>query len=162
MIRLRPYQRADLETLYRIDQVCFAAGIAYSKAELRYYVQHPKSSTVVAETESGTVAGFCTGRLHLLEGRPFGHIITIDVLPDIRGQGVGRLLLSAVEKHFQAKSVELIRLEVAVDNEQAKSFYQAMGYAQIGMIPGYYGGKLDALVMQKQLTGDGSQQLLRS
>jgi len=162
VIHSRPYQRADLETLYRIDQVCFAAGIAYSKTELRYYVQHPKSFTVVAETEAGMISGFCTGRLHIRENKHFGHIITIDVLPDMRGQGVGRLLLSAVEKHFQAKAVESIRLEVAVDNEQAKSFYQAMGYAQIGTIPGYYAGKLDALVMHKQLIGDGSQQPQRS
>ena len=32
--------------------------------------------------------------------------------------------------------------------------YQAMGYARIGMIPGYYAGRLDALVMEKQLTAD--------
>ena len=35
-IQLRPFQRADLDTLYKIDQVCFVPGIAYSKAELRY------------------------------------------------------------------------------------------------------------------------------
>ena len=154
MTHLRPYQRADLEVLYRIDQVCFSPGIAYSKAELRYYLQHPKSFTVVAETDARKIAGFCTGRLHLRDSRPFGHIITIDVLPDMRGQGVGRSLLRAVEEHFQSKAVESIRLEVAVDNLQAQAFYQAMGYEQIGMIPGYYAGQLDALVMEKQLTED--------
>jgi [ribosomal protein S18]-alanine N-acetyltransferase len=152
VIQLRPFQRADIETLYRIDHICFAPGIAYSKAELRYYLQHPRSLTVVAETETKAIAGFCTGRLHSREGALFGHIITIDVLPDARRQGVGRMLLWAVEEHFLAKAAHSIRLEVAIDNLQAQTFYQAMGYARIGMIPGYYAGRLDALVMQKELT----------
>ncbi len=75
-------------------------------------------------------------------------------LPDARRQGVGRRLLRAVEEHFRAKAVISIRLEVAVDNLQAQTFYQAMGYERIGMIPGYYAGRLDALVMEKQLTAD--------
>lgn len=152
MIHLRPFQRADLDILYRIDQVCFPPGIAYSKAELRYYIQHPKSLTVVAEDETKSIAGFCTGRTHLREGGLFGHIITIDVLPLARRRGLGRKLLLAVEEHFRSKAVISIRLEVAVDNEHAQIFYRAMGYERIGMIPGYYGGRLDALVLQKQLT----------
>jgi [ribosomal protein S18]-alanine N-acetyltransferase len=152
VIQLRPYRRADLETLYKIDQVCFTPGIAYSKAELRYYLQHPKSFTLVAESNPQAIAGFCTGQLHLREGRHFGHIITIDVLPVARRQGVGRMLLHAIENHFQAKAVESIRLEVAVDNLRAQTFYEAMGYAQIGKIPNYYAAQLDALIMEKQLT----------
>lgn len=154
VIQLRPFHRADIETLYRIDQTCFVPGIAYSRAELRYYLLHPKSFTVIAETGAKTIVGFCTGRLHVREGRQFGHIITIDVLPEVRRQGVGRMLLQAVEKDFAAKVVNSIRLEVAVDNLHAQTFYQAMGYEQIGMIPGYYAGRLDALVMEKQLTAD--------
>jgi len=162
VIQLRPFERADLETLHKIDQVCFAPEIAYSKAELRYYLQHAKSFTVIAETEAKTIAGFCTGRLHLREGRPYGHIITIDVVPEMRKQGVGRLLLCAVEERFRANAAESIELEVAVGNLRAQKFYQAMGYAQIGSIPGYYAGLLDALVMQKQFTADGSRQKQRS
>jgi [ribosomal protein S18]-alanine N-acetyltransferase len=153
-MQLRPFHRVDMETLYRIDQACFAPGIAYSRAELRYYLLHPKSFTVVAGSEAKAIAGFCTGRLYVREGKLFGHIITIDVLPDARRQGVGRRLLRTVEEDFRAKAVISIQLEVAVDNQHARTFYQAMGYARMGMIPGYYAGRLDALVMEKQLTVD--------
>jgi [ribosomal protein S18]-alanine N-acetyltransferase len=152
VIRLRPFHRDDIETLYRIDHVCFARGIAYSKAELRYFLQYPKSFTVIAETEAREVAGFCTGQLYLREGALVGHIITIDVLPDARRQGTGRLLLQAVEEHFRAKAVSFIQLEVAVDNLHAQAFYRRMGYAHIGTIRGYYAGRLDALLMEKQLS----------
>lgn len=157
---LRPFRRADLEKLYQIDQVCFSPGIAYSKAELRYYLQHPKSFTVIAENaadqETGdpNIVGFCTTQRHLHEGSHFGHLITIDVLPEARRQGTGRLLLMAVEEHLRASAVQWIRLEVAVDNAQAQCFYLSMGYETIGRIPNYYLGRLDALVMQKHFTGD--------
>jgi ribosomal protein S18 acetylase RimI-like enzyme len=154
VIHLRPFRNADFEALYRIDNLCFTPGIAYSKAELGYYLKHPKSFTVVAETPARTIAGFCTGQTQMQEGQPVGHIITIDVLPDWRRQEVGRSLLRSVEERFRAKSANSVRLEVAVDNLQAQAFYRAMGYAQVGVIPGYYGGQLDALVMQKELTGD--------
>jgi len=109
---------------------------------------------VVAETAEETIAGFCTGQVQMREGKPFGHIITIDVLPQWRRQELGRSLLRSVENGFQARSAELVRLEVAVDNLEALGFYRAMGYVGIGKIRGYYGGKLDAFVMEKDLTGD--------
>lgn len=154
MIRLRSFRRADLETLYQIDQVCFTPGIAYSKAELRYYLQHAKSFTVVAEAENQAIVGFCTGQLSLQEGAAFGHVITIDVLPEARRQKAGRLLLTSLEEHFRAKAVKSVRLEVAIDNLQAQAFYHVMGYETTGRTPGYYLGQIDALLMEKQLTSD--------
>jgi ribosomal-protein-alanine N-acetyltransferase len=111
-------------------------------------------ATAVAESNDPSIAGFCTGQLYLHEGVRLGHIITIDVLPESQRQGTGQLLLMAVEEHFRANDVKSIRLEVAVDNPQAQSFYHAMSYETIGRIPGYYLGRLDALMMQKELTGD--------
>ncbi|HYK36044.1 N-acetyltransferase [Alloacidobacterium sp.] len=153
-MRLRPFARADINTLYRIDQICFTPGIAYSEAELGYYLQYPKSITLVAETQTRSIAGFCIGQVYAREGKTIGHIITIDVLPDARRQGTGRLLLCAIEEHFRTKKVGLIRLEVAIDNLHAQAFYRAMGYARIGTIPNYYAGRLDALVMHKALMAD--------
>ena len=34
-----------------------------------------------------------------------------------------------------------------MDNEAALSFYKLLGFKETGRIPGYYMGKLDALVM---------------
>ncbi|WP_158748462.1 N-acetyltransferase [Acidobacterium sp. S8] len=153
MIKLRTFQSTDLETLYRIDQVCFPLGIAYSKSELRYYLWHPKAFTAVAEGPEG-IAGFCTGQSYLKDGTRAGHIITIDVLPEARRQGTGRLLFCAVEEHFRKEAVDSIHLEVATDNEAAQKFYSAMGYERIGRIPGYYNGKLDAVVMEKLFSGE--------
>ena len=152
VIHLRPFRNPDFVELHRIDNICFTPGIAYSKAELRYYLHHPKSFTLVAEAPEQAIAGFCTGQIQLREGKPFGHIITIDVLPEWRRREVGRALLRSLEEGFRERSAELVRLEVAVDNLQAQGFYRVMGYVVIGKIRGYYRGQLDAFVMEKNLT----------
>jgi len=148
VIALRVFHPSDLGTLHEIDQICFPAGIAYSKSELRYYLQHPKSLAVVAE-EDGAISGFCIGQSYLLEGKPVGHIITIDVLPAARRQGIGKQLFSDIEKRLQQAGALFIQLEVAIDNLSAQAFYDDMGFERIGRIPGYYNGKVDALVMEK-------------
>lgn len=154
MIALRSFRTTDLGTLHEIDQICFPAGIAYSKSELRYYLQHPKSLTVVAE-EDGIISGFCIGQSYLLEGKVMGHIITIDVLPAARRLGIGRQLFSDIEKRLRQAGAVFMRLEVAVDNLSAQAFYGHMGFERIGRIPGYYNGKVDALVMEKSFISAG-------
>jgi [ribosomal protein S18]-alanine N-acetyltransferase len=150
-MHLRSFQKTDLDQLFAIDQVCFVEGIAYSKAELRYFLSHPTAFAIVAEDERLGIAGFCIAQHELQRGRPVGHIITIDVLPAARRRGIGRALMHSMDEHFRSTSVEKVRLEVAVDNLEAQAFYQGFGFEVIGHIPGYYLGSLDALVMEKQL-----------
>src|SRR5579864_4135890 len=47
---LRDFQNADFDTLWSMDQLCFAAGIAYSRQELSLYIRDPRSFTLVAES----------------------------------------------------------------------------------------------------------------
>ena len=46
---LREFRRDDFESLWRIDQQCFAPGIAYSRLELAAYIRLRGSFTLVAE-----------------------------------------------------------------------------------------------------------------
>ena len=151
MICLRPFRQADVSTLYEIDHVCFATGIAYSKTELRYYLQHPSAFTVIAEDRHRGIVGFCIAQFDKYAGRWIGHIITIDVIPASRRTGVGHMLMAAMDTCFHAKSVNTVELEVAVDNLSAQAFYAHFGFTIIGRIPDYYPGHLDAFVMQKRL-----------
>ena len=58
MIRLRSFQMRDLAGLHRLDQVCFPRGIAYSRAELQYFLTHPNCSCWIAEQPEDKLAGF--------------------------------------------------------------------------------------------------------
>ncbi len=149
---IRPAAREDLDALFALDQTCFRPGIAYSKTELRYFLFHPRSISVVAE-DGGSIAGFAIVEFLLEEGRRIGHVITIDVPAALRRTGVGRLLMDALLDSCRESEAAAVRLEVAVDNEAAIAFYQRLGFTQMGRMRGYYMGKLDALTMRLALQG---------
>jgi len=144
---IRDYQPGDFETLWRMDQECFPAGIAYSKQELRAYTRNRGSFTLVAvEEESGKMQGFIVAH-----SGPVGHVITIDVATEARRSGVGSLLLENAERRLEAAGSRAVGLETAVDNVTALSFYKKHGYNVIRTLPRYYSNGVDALVMRKQL-----------
>ena len=152
MIHLRGVERSDLDALFTLDQQCFRPGIAYSRADLRYYLVHPRSLCVVAEDDSTkAVLGFIIAESYLEHARRIGHIITIDVAPSERRKGLGSRLMSAMLDRLTSAGTASLRLEVAVDNIDAQVFYRRLGFSQTGRIRGFYLGRLDALVMERGL-----------
>ncbi len=149
---LRPCANTDLDELYRLDQICFQPGIAYPRSELRYYLQHPRFFSLAAVDESeGKIYGFAVAKCGPRAGLLTGHLITIDVDPEMRHRGAGTLLLQGIERELRRRGAAAVRLEVAVDNEGAQAFYRRAGYTQTGLLRGYYLGTLDALVMEKAI-----------
>ena len=149
---IRDFKPEDFEPLWRLDQECFPPGIAYSRQELKVYVRHRGSFTLIAEDDTadggkgGTIAGFIVAH-----SGPTGHIITIDVLGSARRSGVGSLLLRSAEDRLRAGGSHGVGLETAVDNLPALSFYKRHGYSVIRTWPRYYSNGVDALVMRKEL-----------
>jgi|SRR5579872_1742385 ribosomal-protein-alanine N-acetyltransferase len=143
---IRDFAPGDFGTLWQIDQQCFAPGISYSTTELRAYIRHRSSFTLVADDkESGKIAGFIVGHIG-----PTGHIITIDVLAAARRSGLGSALLNAAEHRMRALGCHAVGLEAAVDNVGALSFYKRQGYSVIRTWPRYYSNGVDALVLRKE------------
>ncbi len=148
---LRDFHSPDFETVWRIDQQCFAQGISYSRPELAAYIRLLGSFTLVAETSNSDlprIVGFvvATSNRHRQ-----GHIITIDVLPDVRRHGVGSKLLSAAEDRLRAAQCATVKLETSVNNAPALAFYKRHAYFVIKSIPRYYPDGLDAFVLEKNL-----------
>jgi ribosomal-protein-alanine N-acetyltransferase len=162
---LRDFQSNDLEVLWRIDQQCFPPGIAYSKAELRAYIESEAAFAVVAEISSRKgkasqpshdpeaessrpIVGFIVGESNR---KGVGHIITIDVLPEGRRSGIGFALMTAAEERLRRAQCQRVRLEASVDNVAALSFYKRHGYAVVKTIRGYYSDGGDAYALAKAL-----------
>ena len=149
---IRDFHPADFDTLWRIDQDCFAPGISYSRPELKAYMRRRGSFTLVAVEGAGdsAIAGFIVAEA---DGRGTGHIITIDVTAATRRSGVGSLLLRAAEERLRAARCSAVELETAVDNLSALSFYKRHGYSVTRTFPRYYSNGVDALVLEKNLNG---------
>jgi [ribosomal protein S18]-alanine N-acetyltransferase len=159
---IRAYRPEDFRRLWAIDQACFPPGISYTQFELKTYIRHPSSFTLVAEqtgsaeravqgqeeTVQSEVLGFLVAD-SAVRGR--GHIITIDVRESGRRFGIGSALLNSAEEQFRAAHCVAVRLETAVDNVAALSFYKRHGYTVIKSIPRYYSNGVDALLLEKDL-----------
>ena len=142
----------DLATLHQLDQICFPQAIAYSRAELKHFLTHPRCSCWIVEHPEDTLAGFIIFERASHYGRPVGHIVTLDVEPAARRQGLGTLLIQTVEEQLKQEGVSLMSLEVAEDNIAARRFYRRLGFVTRGRIAKYYGGRVDAEVMEKAIS----------
>jgi len=93
---------------------------------------------------NGRMVGFIAGDIRDHEGVSW--IATIGVLPEFRGQGIGRKLLEACEERLPTES---IRLCVRASNEAAIRMYRMNGYDIANKWSRYYEDGEDALVMEK-------------
>jgi [ribosomal protein S18]-alanine N-acetyltransferase len=147
-LRLRQFQDGDLETLHRIDQSCFPAGIAYSLGELESFIRRPSANTWVAQVDENIVGFVVANR----EQRDTGHIITLDVVEDWRRGGVGTALMNAAEAWVRQQGAQFIYLETAEDNAAAQNFYRRRGYQKLRALENYYGKGAAAWLMAKRLS----------
>ncbi len=181
--QIRPFQKADFETLWRIDQACFDPQLAYSQPEMAFYMRRPGAFSLVAEAPSrgeprtpispehpswdhrvpnpSDFRDSNDGPLSRILGfivaevrRQNGHIITIDVVAAARRSGVGSALLRAAEDRLRERGATTVALETAVNNAAAIRFYKQKGYFVERTARGYYSNHLDALVMARSLEGD--------
>jgi len=146
---IREYQPEDFESLWRMDQECFPPGISYSRQELRSFMRHRGSFTLLALNEKQELQGFIIAHC----GTGGGHVITIDVGPGTRRSGVGSVLLRSAEERMREAGCRAVGLETAVDNTGALAFYKRQGYHVVRTWPRYYANGVDALVLKKDLNG---------
>lgn len=144
---LRLATRDDFETLYAIDQACYAPEIAYSRRELRWYLRQPGVECLVADAE-GQIAGFLVAARQGARA----HIITLDVLEPSRRRGIGSALLVEMERRLAAQGAQQVELETATNNDPAVAFWQKHGYRTAGVLRGYYPGPIDAYAMYKSFS----------
>ena len=138
---------ADLDSLWRLDQLCFEAGIAYSRSDLRRFLAMPRAACVLAEI-GPTLCGFA---LAYSRPRDLAHVVTLDVHPTFRRRGLGRRLIESVQERCAAAGAQRVALEVDVRNSGAIAFYRKLGFQESGRIHSYYGTGLDAFEMVRAL-----------
>jgi len=93
--------------------------------------QHPTTLIFLAYQGSHAVGiAVCFRGFSTFAARPLINIHDLAVLPDLRGQGIGRQLLEAVECKARALGCCKLTLETQENNRRARRIYQAAGFAQ--------------------------------
>jgi ribosomal protein S18 acetylase RimI-like enzyme len=91
--------------------------------------QHPTTLVFLAlDAERSVGIAVCFLGFSTFAARPLINIHDLAVLPEYRGQGVGRLLLEQVEAKGRALGCCKLTLEVRADNHRAQQLYQSFGF----------------------------------
>jgi ribosomal-protein-alanine N-acetyltransferase len=138
----------DVAEVVVIDQVSFPTPWSDRtyRQELR---ENPAAHLYVAEFQgqSNNASGIIgyVGFWYIVDE---AHISTIAVHPNLRRQGIGRVLLEYALERARALGAELVTLEVRESNQAATEMYQTFGFQIKGRRRGYYrDNDEDALVM---------------
>lgn len=70
----------------------------------------------------------CFYGLSTFHARPLLNVHDLAVVPEFRGQGIGRALLVAVEERARARGCCRLTLEVREDNARARRLYDERGF----------------------------------
>jgi ribosomal protein S18 acetylase RimI-like enzyme len=171
-VKLRRGRRRDLDALDVLERDTFAselfAGHLISRASFRRLLEAPSATFIVAETEAqvgaqpgtkvraqvGAQLGAQVGAYVLVLYRVSSHaarIYSIGVAARFRRRGWARMLVAAAEKDAVRRGRKAVRLEVRADDRGIIALYESSGYRRAGRLPGYYGGRVDALRLEKAL-----------
>lgn len=106
-----------------------------------------RSCNVAVLAEPDEIVGFGI----MQYGDEDAHLALLAVRPHFRNQGLGRRLVTWLERPAQVAGIGTIRLEARVDNPEAIGFYHRIGYRTQATLPGYYDGMMDAVRLEKSL-----------
>jgi len=148
-IAIRQADAKDFPALFKLDQKCFPAGIAYSKTMLKHFMAQSGAECLVAVDEN-VIVGFILTE----ENPPLGHVMTLDIAESHRRKRIGTLLLNESENNLRFRGVRTMLLETALTNEPGIAFWRRHGYRIEAVLKNYYPGRLDAYAMRKRLQVD--------
>ena len=130
---LATVQENDIGMISRIHTLSF--DDAWSGAMIRRILATPGAFGVVArQSRRWAIAGFTLGRVVANECE----ILSLAVAPDHRGAHVGAMLLDDAVRQASNGGAERIFLEVAEDNNVARTLYVSRGFVSIGRRQDYY------------------------
>jgi ribosomal-protein-alanine N-acetyltransferase len=143
----------DAREIAEMSRDLIEQGLTWSwtPARVQHFICGPESSVVVARREQ-RIAAFAI--MHF--GDEVAHLNLLAVAPQHRRQGLGRQLMDWLTATAIEAGVFRINLELRTHNEEARIFYQCLGFDQLGVVQGYYQGREAALRMSLRLAKNQS------
>ncbi len=135
MFNIIPMTEKYIDDVAHIEESCFHA-----------HVEAARNINFVAVDENGNAVGYA-GMWHVVTE---GHITNVAVLEQYRGNGIGDMLMEALEKKALELEMIGITLEVRISNYKAQKLYTKHGYKPEGFRKKYYTDtNEDAVIMWK-------------
>ena len=146
--RIELARRADAAILARMAERFVEAGLrpAWGAARIGWHIRDA-DSVVLTARHGWAVAGFAIMRY----GDERAHLNLLAVDPAHRRRGIARTLLVWLEDSALTAGTFTVTLELRAHNAGARAFYDALGYAENGEVPGYYQGVETAVRLQRDV-----------
>jgi ribosomal protein S18 acetylase RimI-like enzyme len=78
-------------------------------------------------------------------------LVSIAAHPEAQGTGAASLLLSSTIRRLKLRGVDRLTLIVRISNARAIHFYERHGFTRLRLVPGYYEGREDGILMRRLL-----------
>jgi ribosomal-protein-alanine N-acetyltransferase len=134
----------DYEAMFLLDRVCFEPPFRFSRAVMRHFVETPGAFGLLLESAERDLKAFIVMQLTSVRRQSQAYIVTLDVAPASRRQGVARRLLEAAEARAAKLGASEVTLHVWTANEAAIRFYDGLGYVRVMLHQDFYAEGLDA------------------
>jgi len=145
MVTIRSATIDDLQALRSLNEQIFADNFKYDDDIILNFASTPKGKEYfkkaiknkngclfIAE-KNGQKIGYIDGGKKDISYRKsrYFEINDMGVIPEKRGQGIGKLLLQAATKWVKKNGYQRIYINCYAKNKKALSFYQRSGYSEI-------------------------------
>ena len=146
--RLEPARVTDAPRLAAMSQALIESGLrpAWGPQRISWYVRHPESVVLTARSDR-TIAGFAIMRY----ADEIAHLNLLAVDPAHRRRGIARRLMTWLEETALTAGTFIVGLELRAQNAAGQDFYRALGYREVGRVPGYYQGIEAAIRMERDV-----------
>lgn len=143
MAEIRKLNEGNVPEIVKLEEACFSDSWTESMVRDSFY--YPNAQ-VWGIYEDEQLAGYYVAGQVADEGE----LMSICVLPEFRGRGFGKMLISHMEETLRANGTERIFLEVRESNEPAKNLYRRRNFAEMGIRKNYYSDNGEnAIIMMK-------------
>lgn len=132
MVKIREAKIDDYTEIYKLN--CNEMGYEYSEAKTKEKIEKilcsSRDKVFVAEVDNAVVEYIHANDYDLIYAPHMKNIMGIAVSSQYKKQGIGKMLLSAVEKWARQCNAEGIRLVSGAERSGAHEFYSRCGYIE--------------------------------
>jgi len=140
-LTFRAMTTEDADAVAEIEEKSFA--MPWKRDDFWREAQNELATYIVGELD-GKIVAYAGAWVSFNQAE----VMSVAVVPELRGQGVGTILFGELIKSVKARGATAITLEVRPSNTAAIKLYQSFGLRSVGRRRGYYldNGE-DALIM---------------
>ena len=146
-LMIRAATLSDLPELLELERRCFASD-RLTRRQFHYMLTRANALMIVDELQ-GVVHAYAL--MLFSRSTSIARLYSLAVDSGVRGQGIGRRLVSACEDAARACGRARLRLEIRKDNVASIGLFAGLGYRRFGEYRGYYEDNTDVWRFEKSL-----------